>query len=213
MSSTKSATYFLIRGCHLLYRNRFVRGSQGNASMRIAPDRVLIKPSEKSFRDLKSSDLIPIDMNGRVLEGPGKPSIETPLHLAIYKRREDAKVVLHTHPPHVITYSLFGSPLELLEVERGVHIVPLIEYIKPGSRKLAKAISEKMANCNAVILAKHGLVTAGKTVADAYDLTEVIDMNAEIQNRIRGVDNDFLEQIIERAERRLAGAHGLTRRA
>jgi L-fuculose-phosphate aldolase len=142
-------------------------------------------------------------MNGKVLEGVGRPSIETPLHLAIYKTRDDAKVVLHTHPPNVITYSLWGSSLKLLEVERGVHNVPFIKYMKPGSKKLAYAISKEIADHNAVILEKHGLVTMGKTVADAYDLTEVIDMNAEIQNRVHGIDNSFITQAIEHAEARL----------
>jgi L-fuculose-phosphate aldolase len=126
-------------------------------------------------------------INGKVVEGFGKPSIETPLHLAIYRTRNDINVVLHSHPLNVIIFSLLKCPLELLEVERNVHMVPFVKYMKPGSRKLASAISKEVKHHNAVILGKHGLVTIGKTVADAYDLTEVIDMNAEIQNRVRAL--------------------------
>jgi L-fuculose-phosphate aldolase len=175
--------FFLVRACHLLYKNRFVRGSEGNASIRLGSDRVLIKPSEKSFRDLKMSDLIQVDMNGKVIGSVGKPSIETPLHLSIYKIRSDVNVVLHSHPLNVITFSLLERPLELLEVERNVHEVPFVKYMKPGSKKLASAISKEMENHNAVILGRHGLVTVGKSVAEAYNLTEVVDMNAEIRNR------------------------------
>jgi len=189
MSDSETMIFFLIRACRLLYRNKFVRGSQGNASIRLEHDRILIKPSEKSFRDLKPSDLISLDIDGDVVKGLGKPSVETPLHLAIYKTRSDVNVVLHSHPLNVIMFSLLGRPLRLLEVERGVASVPIVKYEKPGSNELASAISRKMKNHSAVILAKHGLVTVGKTVADAYDLTEVIEMNAEIQNRLRARTN------------------------
>jgi L-fuculose-phosphate aldolase len=130
-------------------------------------------------------------MNRQVVEGSGKPSVETPFHLAIYKARHDVNVILHSHPLNVIIFSLRGHPLQLLEVERGVNTVPIVEYKKPGSADLASAISRKIRTHNAVILAKHGLVTVGKTVADAYDLTEVIEMNAEIQNRLYFPSSNF----------------------
>ena len=60
-----------------------------------------------------------------------------------------------------------------------------MEYMQPGSKELASAVSRQLRHHDAVILGKHGLVTVGKNVADAYDLIEVINMNAEIQNRAR----------------------------
>lgn len=185
LSGSEAMIFFLIRACRLLYKNKFVRGSQGNASMRLEHDRILIKPSGKSFRDLNSSDLISVDMTGKVVKGFGEPSIETPFHLAVYEARKDVNVVFHTHPLNVITFSLLKTPLELLEVERNVRTVPFVKYMEPGSKELATAISRAIRHHDAVILGKHGLVTVGRNVADAYDLTEVIDMNAEIQNRAR----------------------------
>jgi L-fuculose-phosphate aldolase len=185
LSGSEAEIFSLVWACRLLYKNKFVRGSQGNASMRLGHDRILIKPSGKSFRDLNSSDFISVDMTGKVVKGFGEPSIETPVHLAVYKTRRDVNVVLHTHPLNVITFSSLKSPLELLEVERNAGIVPFVKYMKPGSKELASAVSREIRQYDAVILGKHGLITVGKNVADAYDLIEVIDMNVEIQNRPR----------------------------
>jgi len=185
LSGSENEVILLIRTCRLLYKNRFVRGSQGNASIRLSPDRILIKPSGKSFRDLRSSDLISVDMTGKLLQACGKPSIETPVHLAIYKTRRDVKVVLHTHPLNVIKFSLLKSPLKLSEAEKNTGIVPFVRYLKPGSKELASAVSKETKQNDAVILAKHGLITVGKNVTEAYDLIEVVEKNAEIQNRVR----------------------------
>ncbi len=185
LSGSEKITFFLIRACRMLYKNRFVRGSQGNVSIRLDENRILIKPSGRAFRDLDSSDLISVNMNGKVIEGFGEPSFETPFHLAIYEARKDVNVVFHTHPLHLITFSLLKCPLQLLEVEKSLHAVPFVEYLEPGSKELASAISEEIKHNDAVILGKHGLVTVGRNVADAYDLTEIIEMSAEIQNTAR----------------------------
>ena len=185
LSGSEAEISFLIRACRLLYKNKFVHGSQGNASMRLGHDRILIKPSGKSFRYLNSSDIVSVDMTGKVVKGFGEPSIETPVHLAVYETRRDVNVVLHTHPLNVITFSLLKSPLELLEVERNAGVVPFVKYMKPGSKELASTVSKEIRHHDAVILGKHGLITVGKNAADAYDLIEVIDMNAEIQKRAR----------------------------
>jgi L-fuculose-phosphate aldolase len=185
LSGSEAEISFLILACRLLHKNKFVNGSQGNASIRLGHDRILIKPSGKSFRYLNSSDLVAVDMTAKVVKGFGEPSIETPVHLAIYKTRRDVNAVFHTHPLNVITFSLLKSTLELLRVERNVRIVPFVEYMQPGSKELTSAVSRQLRHYDAVILGKHGLVTVGKNVADAYNLIEVIDINAEIQNRTR----------------------------
>jgi L-fuculose-phosphate aldolase len=183
LSGSENQVVFLIRTCHLLYKNRFVRGSQGNASIRLGQHKILIKPSGKSFRNLQSSDLISVDTTGKILQACGKPSIETPVHLAIYKTRRDVNIVLHTHPLNVIKFSLLKSPLELRVAEKTTAIVPFVKYLKPGSKELASAVSKEIKQHDAVILGKHGLITVGKNVAEAYYLIEVVEKNAEIQNR------------------------------
>ena len=173
--------FTLIQTCQLIYRNKFVRGSQGNASIRFEQDRILIKKSGKSLRNLNPSDFVFVDITGNV-KGFGEPSIETPLHLAIYEIRREVNVVLHTHPLNVIEFSAIESPLELVHSKRNAEIVPFIKYMKPGSRELASAVSREMTYHDAAILGKHGLVTVGKNIADAYELIKIINMNAKIQN-------------------------------
>jgi len=184
-SIVKTELFFLIQACRSLYRNSFTQGTQGNGSLRIDAHRILITPSKKSFRDLKESDLVSVDLDGRILDGSRKPSIETPFHLAVYRTRRDINVVLHTHPLNVIKYSFRGKHLVLSGTEGVFSTFPVVRYLRPGSAELAREVSENILRHDAVILSRHGLVTGGKNVAQAYFLTKIIEMNAEIQNRMR----------------------------
>jgi len=159
--------------------------SEGNISMHTDSDRFLITPSEKSLRDLRAQDFILVDSNGQavrgVIDSNRKPSIETRLHLKIYEARNDVASVIHSHPIHVIIYSYLDKPLPFLELLGKTRSIPIIPYYPPGSYKLANEVAKQIRFNDAVILKKHGLVTVGKTINDAYELIEALEKNAHIR--------------------------------
>jgi len=160
-------------------------GAEGNISARIpGTDRVLIKPSGISMGFLKAEDLIVVDLDGNKVEGELAPSIETPLHTAIYKARSDVQGVVHTHAPFSTAFGIAGTEIIPLQVEMFLYIpngVPIVPFELPGSKELAEAVQKLVKDYNAVILENHGLITVGSTVEEALLLTRMVEECAKVQ--------------------------------
>lgn len=169
----------------------------GNVSLRTENDDILIKPSGERFWFLDAKDFILLDSYGTVLEGKKKPSIETPLHTETYHKRPDINAIVHTHPRFSIIYSLAGRALVPKEprshdLQERVKIAPIVEKLPAGSYELAEKASNILKKTDAVILQDHGLVTVGKTLSDASELTEMIEHEARIiarSNAMKGLCN------------------------
>lgn len=81
--------------------------NDGNLSARCSDGGVLITPSGVYKGDLEEDMLLEVDLEGRVLSGTGRPSSESPMHLALYRTRPEVGGVVHTHAP----YSVFSANL------------------------------------------------------------------------------------------------------
>jgi len=161
--------------------------SGGNISARIpGTDRILIKPTGLCLGQLKPEELIIIDSEGRVLSKEGRPSIETPMHTAIYRTRKDVGGVVHSHPLYCGVFGLTGTELLPLvygggvtpELMNGVRIVPWGEI---GSKELGDSVADELKGRNATLLEFHGSVAVGKTIEEAYHLASKLEELAEIQ--------------------------------
>ena len=89
----------IVAVCQRLYQRGFIAGTEGNVSALEGPDRLWITPSGHHKGLLQPADLLLIDLQGHVLFGNGRPSSETPMHLALYRCRPDIRAVVHAHPP------------------------------------------------------------------------------------------------------------------
>ncbi len=156
----------------------------GNVSMRVNDNKVLIKPSGEDFWQIQTSDFILVDLEGRILEGTNKPSIETGMHVSIYKERPDINAIIHTHPVCTKLFANYFDKLVIEDPDQNIHYeVPVIPFYEPGSKELAvhTANALKVIDTNAVILKDHGLVSIGKTLTDAVNFTEEIENEARIE--------------------------------
>ena len=70
----------------------------GNISLKISDDRILITPSSIDKAELKEDEIVELDMNGNVMKGKNKPSMEFMMHLTVYQKRPDIKAIIHAHP-------------------------------------------------------------------------------------------------------------------
>lgn len=147
------------------------RGSTGNASHRWhdgAQDGMLITPSG-SGADVAADDLVFVGDDGRT-GGRWQPSSEWPLHRAAYRARPDRRAVLHTHAVHATALACLGRALPafhyMVAVAGGAD-VPLVPYAPFGSQALADGVAVALAARDACLLAQHGLVSAGPTMASA----------------------------------------------
>jgi len=159
-------------------------GTSGNISV-LDPDtgKVYIKVSGRSMADLKPSDILTLDLDGKVLEGSGRPSKEVNFHLGIYKKRKDVKAVLHTHPPYATAYATAGRSLPMVTAT-AKHIlkkVPLVDYAPPGSSELADLVVKRFEDPDvcAVLMKNHGVVSVGGNLYRALYVTEWVENAAE----------------------------------
>ncbi|MDL2230454.1 L-ribulose-5-phosphate 4-epimerase [Alistipes sp. OttesenSCG-928-L06] len=98
-----------------LVRHNLVIFTWGNAS---AIDRekglVVIKPSGVSYDDMKASDMVVIDLDGRIVEGDLNPSSDTPTHLELYKAFPGIGGVVHTHSTYATAWAQAGLPVPII---------------------------------------------------------------------------------------------------
>lgn len=176
----------LVDSSHYISNSGLTPGKSGNISCRFYEDgvsKVAITKSEISKGIVEINDIVIVDMDGNVLEGEGKPSSETFLHLGIYNERNDINAVVHTHSPYAAGFSMSKKKLKRLEGFGKIdnpHI-PSVKYSKPGSSELAKDTAEMMKSEDAVILKNHGVVTAGMSLDEATLLAQFIEDIAKTQ--------------------------------
>jgi L-fuculose-phosphate aldolase len=147
------------------------RGSTGNASHRWHDGRqggMLITPTGMGA-ELEPEDLVFVGDDGQV-QGRWQPSSEWAFHRAAYRARPDVQAVLHTHAVHATALACLERPLppfHYMVAVAGGHDVPLVPYATFGSQALSDGVGAALAARDACLLAHHGLVSCGATMARA----------------------------------------------
>jgi L-fuculose-phosphate aldolase len=174
----------------IAYERHLMTANDGNISARMADGHVLITPSGISKGRLHADDMIVVDLDGNVLSSrPDRAvSSETPMHLEVYRHREDVRAVVHAHAIFATTLTLAGLefPVDVLpEVLLALGDVPTTEYATPCSREDAEVIRPFIEEHNAMLLRQHGSLTYGKDLEEALIHLERIEHVAEIYWRAR----------------------------
>ena len=168
----------LVDCCKRMYDRGLVGGTQGNASIKIDNQRILITPSGSNLGYLKPYDSVVISMSGKKLAGDGKPSSEYLLHLGVYKDRPDIAAICHAHPVAATALSMTGDCLNKLilpEIFCTFGRIPVVEYGAPGTPELFAGLQPHLAGHDAFILSNHGAVTLGKCLNDAFNKMEILE--------------------------------------
>jgi L-fuculose-phosphate aldolase len=161
----------LILVCRQLYRKGLVAATDGNVSCRCEDGTVFITPSGIPKGELEADQLLSLDDQGRVLDGTGLPSSEFRMHLAVYERRPDVRAVVHAHPPLLTAFTLAGVPFTseaLPEVWMNVGAVPTAPYATPSTAEVVAVMAPYIEGHQAILLERHGSLTMGKDLQQAY---------------------------------------------
>ena len=169
----------------LLTRLGLSHGSTGNISVRL-DDGWLITPTNSRLGGLDPARIAKLGEDGWHLAGDA-PSKEAFLHQCVYEMRPKARAIVHLHS----TYSVAASCLDGVDPENvlppitayyvmRVGKLPLIPYYPPGDKALAEAIGARAGDHHAVLLANHGPVVAGNSLADAVYAIEELEETARL---------------------------------
>lgn len=153
-------------------RAGFAPSKSGNVSAR-AGDGFWITPSGLPYAGMTPDDLVWLDPAGQVLEGARKPSSEWPFHAAIYAARPDIAAIVHTHSPRATALSCArrGLPaFHYMIALCGGPDVRCAEYATFGTALLAENAVAAMAGRKAVLLANHGVIAGGRSLAGAWQI-------------------------------------------
>jgi L-fuculose-phosphate aldolase len=172
----------IVKVCHLVYQNKFVAAYDGNISARTENNSIIITRSGICKGDVTINDLVGIDLDGNKISGDGKISTENKLHLFIYRKRKNAKAVVHCHPVFATALGLVENKyLEnyFPEVLLTLGKIPICEYATPSTEEVTNSIADFVESSNALILKNHGAVTIGNSLMDAYYKMEKLEHTAK----------------------------------
>jgi L-fuculose-phosphate aldolase len=180
-----------------------VIGSSGNASQRIGDtDTVAVTPSHVDYTVLEPTDVMVVNLEGEVVDGDRNPSSETPMHLAVYKAREDVGAIIHTHSIYASALAILGVPLPPVIDEFVMYLggqVEVAKYGMPGGESLAKNAVEALGPRNAVLLANHGALCCAGTLRKAYHNALLLERVAQIYLLALSTNKGTPSQIPEEA--------------
>ncbi len=167
----------------MLHQRGYIAACDGNLSVRLGKDEVLVTPTGMSKGGMKPADLVIVDMSGRKLKGRRDVTSEIGMHLLIYKMRPDVNAIVHAHPRTATGFAAAGIALDqplVCEVVIGLGQIPLAPYGTPGTPELGKTLEPLVQQFDAILMANHGVVTYGADLQSAYMKMETVEHFAQI---------------------------------
>ncbi len=176
-----------------LFQRGYSVGSAGNISVRVA-DGYLMTPTNSSLGRLDAESLSLLDHGWNHISGDA-PSKEVVMHRAMYEARPDTGAIVHLHSTHVTALSCLApsngpliKPHTPYLVMRLGEDIPLVPYYKPGDPGMERDILEAAREAKAIILGNHGSIVAGKSLVNAVDSAEELEVSAQLALLLRGRD-------------------------
>jgi L-fuculose-phosphate aldolase len=177
----------MVRVGRLMWERGYVAATDGNLSVRLGDDRLLVTASGISKGFLTADDLVVMRLDGEIAPSYRgrdlRPSSEISMHLAVYQLRPDVNAVVHAHPPLSTAFSIAGVSLArcvIPEVIVALGGIPTTEYATPGTAEVPGSIQQAVRDYDAIILAHHGSLTVGSTLWEAYLRLEKVEHTAQI---------------------------------
>lgn len=173
----------IVRYGRTLHEKGFVAAMDGNLSVRLKQDRILVTPTGLSKGSMRPADLVIVDLEGKQVAGRRHVTSEIGMHLMIYRTRPDVKAIVHAHPPTATGFAAAGIALTeplVCEVVMGLGCIPLARYGTPGTAELAQSLEPYVPKYDAILMSNHGVVAYGDTIEHAYMKMETVEHFAQI---------------------------------
>jgi L-fuculose-phosphate aldolase len=166
-----------------LVRTGLVVGSAGNVSARVG-DQIAITPSGVPYDRIEPADVCVINMAGRPLDGPDRPSSETPMHLSVYDST-DAAAIVHHHGVHSTAVSTVLDELPAIHyatTQLG-GTIRVAGYETYGTRELARSVHAALGDRTGALIQNHGAVAYGRSLDEAFDRAQLLEWLCEVYSR------------------------------
>jgi len=171
----------VLDACHKMEACGMTVGTWGNISIRCDDEHFVITPSGMNYSTLSTEDIVTVSLQGEIVQGERKPSIEVGLHGSIYRARDDVRAILHTHPQFSTAFAIARKDIPPVSEEL-VQIVGegvlCAKYALPGTDELAQYAVEALGDRSAVLVANHGAICVGDSIQQAFMVAEVLEKSS-----------------------------------
>lgn len=170
--------YFMRRS----YRQFLTTTSGGNISCRTADGNIAITASQSDKCEQSAEKVGIVTPDGCSLTPDLKLSIETGMHLAIYRVRPDISAIVHAHPVTATFFSASETDINMHLTAEAYAVageIVRIPYALMGSQELVEITAEKMKHCDCGLMENHGVITLGKDLLSAFDKMELLENAAK----------------------------------
>lgn len=189
MDPLTSAAEALVAAGRRLGARGLISAGEGNLSMRLDADRLLVTPTGLRKDELTTDDLIVVRLGEsgpfRSATGQG-PTSDLAIHLAVHAARPELGAVAHAHLPASMALTLAGEvpdPAALPETAYHLPRLPFLPFGEMGSQELADRIASALSEtdaaglrASAVLLERHGAVAVGRDPIQAVDRLELVEV-------------------------------------
>jgi L-fuculose-phosphate aldolase len=183
MSSERKHREEIVRYGRTLHERGLVAAMDGNLSVRLKNEQILVTPTCVSKGNMRAADMVVVDMEGQRVSGRRNVTSEIGMHLLIYRMRPDIQAIVHAHPPTATGFAAAGIALTqplVCEVVMGLGCIPLARYGTPGTSELARTLEPFVPHYDAILMSNHGVVAYGDTLERAYMKMETVEHFAQI---------------------------------
>lgn len=152
------------------------QGTSGNISVRYG-DGLLITPTSLPYEDLDPEDIVRLSMSGEP-DGRHLPSSEWRFHLDIMTARPEINAIVHAHPTYATTIAIMGKdipPIHYMIALAGGPDIRCADYATFGSEELSRNAVRALEGRWACLLAHHGMIATGRTLAGAMHLAVEVE--------------------------------------
>ena len=183
-SSEQELREQLVRYARQMLASGLVKGTSGNVSARPPGSSwCLVTPSGVDYETMRPEDLVRVDLEGRPLGASMKPSVDTPIHVAVYRARPEVGAFIHTHSPYAAAFSTLHREVPPLITESAGYlggVVRVLEYVPPARSDTGDAVAAGLGDDRAVLLPNHGVVAVGEDLRKCYVAAHQVEESAYV---------------------------------
>ena len=195
----------IIKTGQALKENNLISLSGGNVSFRTPDNKILVTPSGMAYEGMVPDDIVTMDLDGNVLEGTRRPSVDSIALLHVYKNMDRVNAIIHTHQPYATAIGMVYDevPPAVTTLANAVAgTVNVAPYSSAASLAMGEETVNNIGDANAVILKLHGVITVGKTMKEALyaavymeDALKTFFIAKSIGNPVLLTDEQYQEAI------------------
>jgi L-fuculose-phosphate aldolase len=173
----------VIQTCRALEGIGYFVGTWGNVSVRV-PEGLIVTPTRLGYDVMTPADLVTVSMEGDIVSGHRLPSSEAGVHRLVLRKKPNAGAAIHAHSPYATAVSCLRRPIpafveDLAQIIGGQ--VNCTRYVPAGQhQQLAAEVASTIGEENAVLLANHGMLCCGRTLAEAFVACQILEKAAKM---------------------------------